>query len=89
MFGGRQSGVTTSFITPTGADLRRGGNAMDNILTLSEIKGIMQKTMYNRYGFPVSDNEIDYLIEQIYKACDDGAEKTDICQTTGGHCHAK
>jgi len=28
MFGGRQSGVTTSFITPTGADLRRGGNAM-------------------------------------------------------------
>jgi hypothetical protein len=25
MFGGRLHGVTTSFITPTGADLRRGG----------------------------------------------------------------
>ena len=75
MFGGRRSGVTTSFITPTGADLRRGGNAMDNILTLSEIKGIMQKTLYNRYGFPVRDDEIDCLIEQIRKAPAEGTEQ--------------
>ena len=75
MFGGRQSGVINVVVTPTGADLRRGGNAMDNILTLSEIKGIMQKTMYNRYGYPIRGDEIDCLIEQIRKAPAEGTEQ--------------
>ena len=48
---------------------------MDQVLTLSEIKNIMQKTLYNRYGFLIRDDEIDCLVEQIRKAPAEGTEQ--------------
>jgi len=64
MFSGRQSGVTTSFITPTGADLRRGGNAMKRAYVKNKqgawlVEGSIGGVKFHGHGRPFAFKQKD------------------------------